>query len=876
MKLRALRLSDFKGFAAPGVVIENFTDGLNVLTAANEFGKTTLLDALRAALFTKHSVTGERSLANILPYTSTDGPHVEVDVETSAGRFRIEKRFAVRKMASVVDLDTRQTVASGSEVNDWLAETLGGAKPEDGPTGLLWVEQGRSLARPVPSQATGSVIAGLLAREVSEVTGGERLHRVLALAEAQLAELVTPGRRQPTGDHKKALDTQNALERRLQDLEGRLKTAERNRQELSELQDQLAAREKPETVQHLKSQQQRATESWQTAQKLGERLQALNQEASVAAEKLKLLETELSELDKGTATLQRVQQQAGNVAKEIAALDKKLLAATQQAEDGRANFAAAMKAVEHARSVYAGVRAQAKAQDSRDRLERARAVQAAAEQLQSRLRQAQEICNRTVVDREAVAKLEDLKSEIDTATARVEAGQVRLSVSYLADSKAKVRIGGSVLRDNEEHAVDGRAELELDGIGRLLIDAGAGRGDGEERQLLEKLQRDFSDALAGLGVESLGEARRVLEQKTIAAREAQAAQDELARLLPGGMQALTDTVARLAASAAEVPEPESNQLSEDEAETRLREAEQTREARREVQTAHDSARHQATEALARKKYELETNEQKLAELRERFGDEATWAERRRALQEDKSRAEATREEKRSARETLAQKAGDVAQLAAEKDRCDALVTQHMKEIAELKHRTGQLVGALQAGEANAAEEERAEAHSTLIRVKRQVASFEAEQRALETLIAAAKDVEANTQRQFFAPVMAEVQPLLDQLMPESELTLTSEFAPQHLRRKGLDEPFGALSGGTQEQVAILTRLAFARLMARKGHHLPVILDDALVYSDDDRIAKMLSIIEDAASATQVVVLSCRQKTFDGLDGTRLKVTTWQT
>jgi len=44
-----------------------------------------------------------------------------------------------------------------------------------------------------------------------------------------------------------------------------------------------------------------------------------------------------------------------------------------------------------------------------------------------------------------------------------------------------------------------------------------------------------------------------------------------------------------------------------------------------------------------------------------------------------------------------------------------------------------------------------------------------------------------------------------------------------------------LAGGTIEQIAILTRLAFARLFARRVRHRPIILDDALIFLNNDRI-----------------------------------------
>jgi uncharacterized protein YhaN len=75
-----------------------------------------------------------------------------------------------------------------------------------------------------------------------------------------------------------------------------------------------------------------------------------------------------------------------------------------------------------------------------------------------------------------------------------------------------------------------------------------------------------------------------------------------------------------------------------------------------------------------------------------------------------------------------------------------------------------------------------------------------------------------------------------------------------------------LSGGTREQLAILTRLGFARLMAKGGRPVPVLLDDALVFADDARIARMFTALNLAARDVQVIALTCRQAAFEGLGG----------
>ncbi len=87
----------------------------------------------------------------------------------------------------------------------------------------------------------------------------------------------------------------------------------------------------------------------------------------------------------------------------------------------------------------------------------------------------------------------------------------------------------------------------------------------------------------------------------------------------------------------------------------------------------------------------------------------------------------------------------------------------------------------------------------------------------------------------------------------------------------MPEDIQALSGGTREQIAILTRLAFARLLARSGRTPPIILDDALIFSDDDRIQKMFTALNAQASDLQMLVFSCRQRAFRDLGGTVLRV-----
>ena len=82
-----------------------------------------------------------------------------------------------------------------------------------------------------------------------------------------------------------------------------------------------------------------------------------------------------------------------------------------------------------------------------------------------------------------------------------------------------------------------------------------------------------------------------------------------------------------------------------------------------------------------------------------------------------------------------------------------------------------------------------------------------------------------------------------------------------------------LSGsiGTQEQLAVLTRLAFADLLVDQGRPATIILDDALVYSDDDRIESMFDVLTRAAERMQILVFTCRRRLFSQLGGNLVNV-----
>ena len=90
-----------------------------------------------------------------------------------------------------------------------------------------------------------------------------------------------------------------------------------------------------------------------------------------------------------------------------------------------------------------------------------------------------------------------------------------------------------------------------------------------------------------------------------------------------------------------------------------------------------------------------------------------------------------------------------------------------------------------------------------------------------------------------------------------------------VREAGDEEAFNHLRMGTKEQIAVLVRLAFAEMLAEQGHAATVVLDDALVFSEDRRMSRRFDILKMVARNVQVIVFTCREQVFEGPAGRQL-------
>ena len=122
----------------------------------------------------------------------------------------------------------------------------------------------------------------------------------------------------------------------------------------------------------------------------------------------------------------------------------------------------------------------------------------------------------------------------------------------------------------------------------------------------------------------------------------------------------------------------------------------------------------------------------------------------------------------------------------------------------------------------------------------------------------------NARRRYVRPYRAELERLGRAVFGDTfEVDIDTDLAVNSRTLDGRTVPFDSLSGGAREQLGILARLAGAALVAPQDT-VPVIIDDALGFSDPERLVKMGAVFGAVGDRGQVIVLTCTPGRYDGV------------
>ena len=864
MKLRTIRLENVRRFVDP-VEIDGIGDGLNVLSIPNEHGKSTVFDALHAVFF-KDRKSWDRAIRSLMPHAGGD-PSVAVEVELADGKYRIEKRWNSRPGGGDARVITPgRLVKQADDAEAWIAETLKSPK-DGGPAGLLWVRQGATgldsgdAARLARRDLLTSVVG-----EVEAMTGGRRMDAARDRCKQELERYLTrTGRAKSDGPLKRGEDDVAALRAKREELRAKSKRLRDELDRRRDLRRELAGLENPQEeanrkarLDEAKAGHAEASRHAEALERATERERAERAEAERAGDRLASLERDLSESAEAAEAyrIAREQEEQATGRRDLTGAEMSDAAKAREAASNRADSTADM--LRRALRVQDATAAAERRRELTGRLKRA-------EELRRQVEQAMADAKVELSDRE-LAKLEKLDENVRILRKTRDLEAASVTMAYTSGRSDGVSLRGEPLRDGERTSIPDGARLEVDGLGQLTIHPGR-RADGETLATAEaELAQALADAVAGAA--SIDDARESERRGRDAATRHRDAEAELRHIAPEGIEALRERIAALPEPVdgdGDLPTTDEAREADEAARRMLASVHETYETARE---AHGDAERMTARASAAVEGAKARVDRATATLSGIDDQETEKANRGEAL----SRLQAQLAETIRQREEIAAVAPDLeaATTALERARSIVARTEEDRQRIRLELRELDTSINIQAGEA--VDEELADVEIRLETAEWTLDELRFEVAVLKNLDAALETARASARDRYVEPVLRELGPLLRLFWPEAELRFDAEkVLPTALVRAGTEEGFDILSGGTQEQIALLVRLAFARMLAKAGASAPVILDDAIVYTDDDRIERMFDALTRQARDLQIIVFSCRQKAFRDLGGLGLEI-----
>ncbi|GFG70287.1 AAA family ATPase [Mycolicibacter senuensis] len=853
MRLHRLTLTNYRGVAHREI---DFPDhGVVVVAGANEIGKSSMIEALDLLLESKDR-SAKKDVKQVKPTHADVGAEVTAEISTGPYRFVYHKRFHKAPRTQLTVLAPRREQLTGDEAHERVRTML----EETMDTGLWQAQRVLQAASTAAVDLSGcdalSRALDVAAGDTATPSGTEPV--LIERIDAEYAHYFTPTGR-PTGEWAAAvaaLATADAEVARCSALLAEVDDRVLRHTELSEQLARLTEERAAAAARHTAAKAAGDTIAALRDQLRNAQLVATAAEATGAAARTAHAERQrlCGELDSRAAAIAVLDSELAEATQAHDTADAEAAAAEGAAAEAERLLAAATERVETARRVVDQLAARDEANRLEARLARIDATEHDLEQVVA------ELAAITVTE-SVLRRIEDAAAVLDRAQASLAAISATLEVTAAADVELVIAGEHTPLAagDSWSAAVTAGAEVELPGL--LSVRVRPGDSAREAATKHAAAQDELAAALAAGRVEDLAAARRGDQRR----RELQGSRDQLTATLVAlrgddAVEELRTRLVQLRGEHAEVGAE--NTLEDARAERDAAEAQRTR-AHADCETrrwaASESAARRTAAATrvtllrdkgATQRAELATVTQRLTEQRASVGDEELAG----AAETSGQALQAAQQRLTEITEHLAAAAPELvdAELADAAQQLQALSDRHAETARDLHQvevelavfgtegRKGQLDAAQIAREHAAAE------HHRIGRRARAAALLRS------TMIRHRDD----TRLRYVEPFRAEIQRLGVHVFGDDfEVEVDTDLKICARTLDGRTVPYESLSGGAKEQLGILTRLAGAALVAKEDS-VPVVIDDALGFTDPDRLEKMGAVFDAVGAQGQVIVLTC--------------------
>jgi len=865
VRVHRIRLRDYKG--VDDAEVEFATDGVTIVEGPNEVGKTSLAEALGLVLEQLDS-SSRAEIRDAKPVHKDVGPSVEVELSTGPYRLTIEKRWLRSPMTHLRIFEPKAEEVTGREAHDRLRTILAETLDEQlfralhhhqgGVLEQAQVANSTSLAAALDAAASGASIAGQNEATLVELVTAERL-RYFTPTGRPVAERVAATRE--LAALAASVDEAAAA------LVGLDALAEEHRSLVTERGVLVAER----TVRERALDEEAA--AWESVQAkmvaVAQATTAHGAARAVAAEALRrvgdrqaLREAELAAATRRTSAEQQV-------ASDRPAIDGARLAvaravATRDAARERRTAAEQSESVAREFEEYAR-RSVSRALWS-ERLANVRAGR-------GKLAEADALLATNRLDERRLATLESAALAVTEAAARLDASSTVVRVEALeAISITTDGVPRSLARGEQlESRVDHVATLGLGDLATITVTGGAPESD--LRDALEKAEAEFRGLATDAGLPpdaTVAHCRLAAQQRRDALAEHAQAEQMIATSLRDLTidrlaQEVEEDEAFLAAYAArhgEAVDPISLDLARSaradtaRATTVAVDADEAAASQLELARTHERELSDAASARA-------TELQVAISLHDGAVEALTLA--RAAAGDDELAANL------SAADAAATTAGssltsaeraldelDPSSVEVRLANAKAVVVRLGRDLAELERRIVEVETTLAVKGEAGLQDRLDDLAATLERKRREHDRTERAAEAANLLWSRLIARREEAQRSYVAPYRGEIE-RLGRIVYGPNFAVEVDHATLAIESRTLDGrtvAFGGLSTGAKEQLCVLARLACAAIAAVTDGGAPVVIDDALGWSDPARLERIGAAFTAASRGCQVIVLTC--------------------
>jgi DNA repair exonuclease SbcCD ATPase subunit len=860
VKFLRLRIANYRGITASDVKFS--AAGITLVQGPNEVGKTSLGEAI-GLLFEYLDSSKHRDIEAIRPVHRDEGPEIELQAESGPYAFTYFKRFHKKPETKLTVSRPKPENHTGREAHERAEAILRETLDID-----LWkaltIQQGDAIHQPILTKQTS------LSAALDKAAGGRpadpREEGLFEKVREEYSRYHTErgAERKELAESRKAQADAQAevarIEQAIRDLEQDIDRAAALQRELGQLrrkEDELVK----EVTSHIASL---------------EEIGAL--ETSLSAARLKLETARKSEqmarrdkeIRQGLIDAVAKAAKAHNDIEESSVMS---LSAFNQADEELKKAQTTFNEADHGRK-EADVLAALRRGDfdyfnNKLHLEQLRERKDRIDQARESAAQAEDVLARNSVDHRTLKAVQDAERAFLTANAQLEMGAPSVLLRGLAECRlslddSEIRLGKGEVRTI---SVADRSRLTIPGTLDVEITAGSST-EGLSRKV-EEAQRILDNACASAGVVNPDEARKAFEERNEASRNVETkgqvekdnlrdlTYEQIERKLHGLQKGVPDYLAKRVLEPAICPDLDSAKKEWANGETSQRKANSEWEAAREaldaarsvregLNTKHREARVQL-DLLAKDHKHAQENLEKARKGVPDDALESNLAEAVRAVADEEANVG-------SAEASLKAKNPERVKALAETAKGSLQTTQTRRAAAQTE--LTEVQTRLKIHGEEGLHEKLHMAQIQLERIAHENQSLFRRASVAKLLFESMRDERDKARRAYVAPLKEKIEGLGRLVFDDSfQVDIDEDLQIATRTSKGITVQFESLSGGTKEQLSLIFRLACSMIVAKDGG-TPLILDDALGYTDPERLRLMGAVLAKAAKECQIVIFTC--------------------